>query len=394
MSQRLVVFVSSTVADLDRQRREIRETLQARGVDVRMSEDPDFPVEPGVTSHDACLRAVRSAHVFVLLVGSRFGGEYQRQNKSITWREWEEAMDAKLLPVVLVRQDTNDAIRRVAKARLKLMASHPQEQVVEIDARLRSDERFCDRKPDRHNLPGVQRFVDVLRKGHVDNWVHLDWDGTADAAMRRIDARLSAALAVARERERPVLETAERERLRLRATQDISAMVARLSVHVSTGTRSVAEAVDLMLGGVVVHAGDLLGYRADDRYNFVVYLRDGDVLRPGPRRCHPSIPVHGRSWSVGQGHVGLAVSQDRLLVGGDIRHTDAWIPSEAKATDTDHYVSAVSVPFSYRASTEGPDGVLIVTSSRLDHFRTPAQIEVLTIGTLANMLTMLYTQDV
>lgn len=394
MSQRLVVFLSSTVADLDRQRREIRETLEARGVDVRMSEDPDFPVEPGVSSHDACLRAVRSAHVFVLLVGSRFGGEYQRQNKSITWREWEEAMDAKLLPVVLVKEDTNATVRQVAGARLKLMASHPQEQVVEIDARLRSDERFCDRKPDRHNLPGVQRFVDVLRKGHVDNWVHLDWDGTAGAAMRRIDARLSAALAVARERERPVLETAERERLRLRATQDISAMVARLAVHLSAGGKSVAEAVDLMLGGVVVHADDLLGYRLEDRYNFVVYLRDGDVLRPGPRRCHPSIPTHGRSWRVGQGHVGLAVSQDRLLVGGDIRHTDAWIPSEAKPTDADHYVSAVSVPLSFRPGAEGPDGVLIVTSSRLDHFRNPTQIEVLTIGTLANMLTMLYTQDV
>ncbi|MEZ4336804.1 MAG: DUF4062 domain-containing protein [Sandaracinaceae bacterium] len=390
MSQRLVVFLSSTVEDLDVTRRAIRDALGERGVDVRMSEEPDFPVEPGVTSHDACLRAVRSAHVFVLLVGSRFGGEYQRQNKSITWREWEEAMDAKLLPIVLIQRQANDLARQVAKARFDLMARFPNEQVLEIDARLRSDERFADRKPDRHNLPGVQRFIDTLRKGHVDNWVHLDWDGTPREAMRRVDARLSAALAVARERERPVRETAERERLRLRATQEVSALAARLGVHVHTGTKTLAEASDLLLSGFAIHASDLLGYGPDDRYNFVVYLRDGDVLRPSARRCHPSIPVHGRSWKVGQGHVGLSVSQDRLLVGGDIRHGDAWIPAEAKASDGDHYVSAISIPFSFRASTDGPDGALIVTSNRLDHFRSPTQIEVLTAGTLANMLTMLH----
>jgi hypothetical protein len=52
-------------------------------------------------------------------------------------------------------------------------------------------------------------------------------------------------------------------------------------------------------------------------------------------------------------------------------------------------VSAVSVPFSFRTPTDDPEGVLIVTSSRLDHFRSPHQVEVLTVGTLANMLTMI-----
>ena len=61
-----------------------------------------------------------------------------------------------------------------------------------------------------------------------------------------------------------------------------------------------------------------------------------------------------------------------------------------KPTDVDHYVSAVSVPFSFGGGTDGPDGALIVTSSRLDHFRSPTQIEVLTAGTLTNMLTMLH----
>lgn len=52
-------------------------------------------------------------------------------------------------------------------------------------------------------------------------------------------------------------------------------------------------------------------------------------------------------------------------------------------------ISAVSVPFSFRTSVEDPEAVLIATSSRLDHFRSPDQVEVLTVGALANMFSML-----
>src|SRR5688500_14171218 len=136
MSQRLVVFISSTVEDLDAVRRELRDALERREIEVRLSDEPDFPVEPGVTSHDACLRAVRSSHVFVLLVGQRFGGEYQGQNKSITWREWEEAIHAGILPIVLVRKDANDLAKQVFQRRRELVRANKDRSVVEIDAML------------------------------------------------------------------------------------------------------------------------------------------------------------------------------------------------------------------------------------------------------------------
>ena len=388
MSQRLVVFVSSTVEDLDRVRRDLRAALEHREIEVRLSDDPDFPVEPGVTSHDACLRAVRTSHVIVLLVGSRFGGEYQGQNKSITWREWEEAIDAGLLPVVLVREDTNRAALDIFKRRRELVLEHPEKQVVEIDAMLRADPRFADHKPDRHNLPGVQRFIDVLRKGHVDNWMHADWDGTAEHALHRIDARLSAALATYRHQQSFLRELAERERLRTDALQQLVSYAGSLSVQVLTGRLSVDQALAHLLKLMADQRGPLLGFRDRDHHNIVVYRRSGDMLHPGPREHHPAIPTHGRSWRIGQGHVGRAMQNNQLLVSGDIRNTAAWVPSEARATDRDYYVSAVSVPFSFRTPTDDPEGVLIVTSSRLDHFRSPHEVEVLTVGTLANMLTM------
>lgn len=391
MSQRLVVFVSSTVEDLDDVRHSIRDALESRGIDVRLSEDPDFPVEPGVTSHDACLRAVRNAHVFVLLIGSRFGGEYQRQNKSITWREWEEAMDAKLIPIVLVAAETNALAREIYKRRVALQAEHPDEQVVEIDARLRSEERFADRKPDRHNLPGVQRFIDAVRKGHVDNWVHLDWNGSADDAQPRIDARLTSTLAVLQRRHRAARDASERARLRTDGLSEISSVAASLAAEMRAGRATLESGVERFLSWMESYREPLLSFRPSDRHNFVVYLRDGDTLRPVCRRSHPSVPTHGREWKIGQGHVGLSVERNRMMVSGDIRHTEAWVPKEAHRTDGLNYVSAISVPFTFVANDDGPDGALIVTSSRLDHFASATQVEVLTVGMLTNMLTVLYS---
>lgn len=389
MSQQLVVFISSTVQDLGEVRRTLKERFESRGVVVRVSEDPDFPVEPGVSSHDACLHAVRSSDVFVLLVGSRFGGEYQGQNKSITWREWEEAMQAGVLPIVLVAETTNAAALAIFRRRRALQASFPNETVQQIDRRLRSEPEFADHKPHRHHLPGVQRFIDALRKGHVDNWMHADWDGTAEAAMERIDARLSTAFALAERQKRHLRRLVESERLRSDALHQVLSAASTLAVAVQRGELARDTALHRLLQLIVAHRGALLGYRDGDRYNFVVYRREEERLVPFVRCAHPLIPTHGRSWNVGQGHVGLAVAEGRLLVSGDIRHTQAWVPSEARATDGDHYVSAVSVPFSYRTSTDDPEGVFIVTSSRLDHFQNPRQVEVLTIGTLVNTLVMI-----
>ncbi len=389
MSQRLVVFISSTVEDLDRVRRELKLALEQRQIEVRLSEDPDFPVEPGLTSHDACLRAVRSSHVFVLLVGERFGGEYQGQNKSITWREWDEAMDAGLLPVVLVRESANALAREVFQARRALVRTEPDKSVDQIDAMLRADPRFADRKPDRHNLPGVQRFIDELRKGHVDNWMHADWDGSAVEALHRIDARLSAALASARTKQSGLRGLAHHERHRVDALQGLLSATAGLVIEVLAKTTTLDEALDVLLALICDHRGRLLGYEDRDYYNFVLYVRHGDELRQRARACHPAIPRHGRSWRVGQGHVGLAVERKMLMTGGDIRHTAAWVPSRERPSDRAHYVSAVSVPFSFRTSLDDPEAVLIATSSRLDHFRSPDQVEVLTVGAIANMFSMI-----
>lgn len=197
MSRRPIAFISSTVKDLTDVREHLKERLTDAGFDVRMSEDDSFPVRPGATSHDACLHVVRTADLFVLLVGRRYGGEYPGHNKSITWREWDEAIEAGLHPFVLVEDCVNAWTQECARRRAKLHKEDGPQRLSASDARL--SKVFADECAKRRwgtgrdarkrvgsafgrDLPYLQRFVDALRKGHADNWAHMAWDGSKEHA--------------------------------------------------------------------------------------------------------------------------------------------------------------------------------------------------------------------
>src|SRR5262249_10164993 len=147
MSTRLTVFVSSTVRDFAPLRRDLREWLRRRTIDVRESEDPEFPVDPALHSSDARLRAIEGCHLYILLVAWRSGGLYRGTTQSVTWREYDEARSLGIPVVACVLKDVAGELGRRP-------LGGPR-----VD-------------------PGIGRFVDALRRGERDNWVHLDWDGS------------------------------------------------------------------------------------------------------------------------------------------------------------------------------------------------------------------------
>lgn len=383
MAAPLSVFLSSTVEDLGAVRDEIAARLRARGIEVRMSERPEFPVEPGLTSHDACLAAVRNATVFVLLIAQRYGGEYQRQNKSITWREWEEACRAGSIIVSLVERRANQRAIEIFSRRRELQGKYPKEDVVRQDARLLKE--FPDSKPLVHNMPGVQRFIDAIRKGHKDNWVNGSWTGTADDALVSIDSHCGAALATYHARGAGMRELAHKQTATMMALAQVSRWTALAAADVRAARKNAATAQLELLRLYEILRHELLGFEDGDRHNFMIYLRERNDLRPGPRVCDPRIRAFGRPWRVGEGHVGLAIEENALLVSGDLRQTAAWSP-KAKPSDAKNYVSAVSVPLYFSGDLDAPDGVFIVTSSRLDHFRDLDADEVLTAEILGRMI--------
>jgi hypothetical protein len=384
-SRELTIFLSSTVEDLKPVRNEIAATLAQRGINVRKSDDADFPVLHGVTSHVACLQAVKNAHILITLVGYRFGGEFE-PGKSITWREWETARENGVIPIVLVNKGMNDLSIKIGEKRRELEAQYQNETASEIDKRLRALPGFGDWKPLVDDTPAQQRFIDQLRKGHVDNWVHHEWTGTAADALRYIDPRLSTLLALSRDAESRMQATAK-------ALRRLARWAAVLSHEIHQGKRDADTATQRLLQAVEQLREELLDFGADDRYNLMLYRAEGDSLVPGPRVTHGAIIQRNRTWKVGEGHAGLAAVENRILVAPDLRETRAWdvlknADKTVKEEDAKNYVSAVSIPLSINKGK--PKAVFIVTSSRKDHFTSLDQAEVLTCETIGRILSLIW----
>jgi hypothetical protein len=132
--------------------------------------------------------------------------------------------------------------------------------------------------------------------------------------------------------------------------------------------------------------GKSIGFDDDDRFNFMLFVRDGDVLRPEARRNHPAIPVKNRTWKVGEGHAGTAILQPTPVVTRYLPDTSVWTTTDAAqdASDRANYASAVSVPLT--GADGSTDRVFIVTSSRKQHFNSGAQPAALTCATVGRIL--------
>jgi Domain of unknown function (DUF4062) len=345
---RLTVFVSSTIGDFAPLRRDLCTWLRGRHMDVLQSEDFAFPVTPGVHSHDACLRAVERAHVLVVLVGERFGGRYLETDQSITWREVAEAKRRDIPVIAVVTKSVNDEILRSTRQRQKV--AEP--------------------------LKDIARFISYLRKGDIDNWVHLEWDGSFTEVRKIVDARLNTLFVEYQRPWQKVVANARRLTTYAQARLDLDNWAA------VSDTPDEHFAADL-LTLVEAHREPLFGFGAADRYNFVVYRRSDDVLRVHARACHPDITRHDRAWRVGEGHVGLCASKGAGLVASNLAFTESWVAQYD--SDDKHYVSLICEPIRDAASRQVA-GVLTITSSRLEHFRRDEPVDSLTAKSLARML--------
>jgi hypothetical protein len=102
--RRPTIFVSSTVYDFQDLRSALKHHLEGFGFAVQMSELADFDKPIEQNSYEACFAAIRSADVFVLLVGGRRGGWYRKDDRvSITQAEYRVAYEEsgrRNLPIV------------------------------------------------------------------------------------------------------------------------------------------------------------------------------------------------------------------------------------------------------------------------------------------------------
>lgn len=376
----LTVFLSSTVDDLGSVRDEVATALRRFGINVLRSETNDFPVKAGVSSHEACLEAARNADVLVTLIATRYGGSSSSDGRSITWCEYDAAIAASVYPIVLIRKDVSDLAKRIHEERTKLAKKKSKPKESEADAKLRG--LFPDVKPYVQNLPAQQRFIAAVRKGHVNNWVEMAWSGTTEAAVNYIMSKLASLLV-------SLAGEAEKNAEQSDALRQLLEWSAILHNEVRAGKRTSDQAVDRILELCVEHRRALFGFGVGDRFNFMLFLRDGDVLRPKARRTDVRIAMRNRTWKVGEGHAGKAILMGVPLVTPYLPDSDMWTKSEAiqDKSDRENYASAVSVPFA--DSSGNVNQVFIVTSSRKDHFHDDTQPEALTCASLGRILGLL-----
>lgn len=85
-------FISSTIYDFKDLRSALKYYLEQQGAKVYASEYNDFPKPLDTHSYEACLEVLRDSDYFILLIGNRVGGWYDKENKiSITRQEYKEA---------------------------------------------------------------------------------------------------------------------------------------------------------------------------------------------------------------------------------------------------------------------------------------------------------------
>lgn len=99
------VFVSSTCYDLKYIRENIKYFINNMGFESILSEDGDVFYAPEQHTHDACLTEVHNCQMFVLIIGGRYGGNYKQEDKSITNKEYEEAVKGKIPVFALVEKN-------------------------------------------------------------------------------------------------------------------------------------------------------------------------------------------------------------------------------------------------------------------------------------------------
>ena len=375
------IFISSTVKDFGPVRAELKKLLSQDGTEVLLSEDGDFPVEPGQTSHDACLAALRDCNVFVLLIGHRYGGEYLNQNKSITWREWDEAMSCGLSPIVLVRKTANERAQQAATLRRKILEDNPMMTVAECDSVIEEQDPFKTSST-QQRFAGVQRFIDTVRKGHIDNWCHLDWDGTAEDAAESIRGRIATMFRSYQRRVFAANDEVDEAHVQMSYFLNLlEASSVLQEEHADDESQQVLEHLVALVGGMRAH---LFGFRTSEKHVLQIHLLDDGKLVPGARHASPGILKTDREWPVGKGHVGLAMAKESMLVSGDMRQSDALAPSDlAVEDDSTIYISAVTLPLTLGRNKRS--GTLTLTSNRLDHFRLPEQLEVVIFQMVARI---------
>lgn len=173
------VFVSSTCYDLADERDGLSEFCGSFGFETTLSERGDVFYHPDLHTHVSCVRETSNCHLFVLIIGGRFGGKYKVDpTKSITNAEYTSAIQSGTPVFAFVKQDVLNDHNVWQKNKDKTFAKEIHYPSIEIQAHAEEIFKFIDvvrLAPVNNGLFGfrlTKDIYDILRK----QWAALMFD--------------------------------------------------------------------------------------------------------------------------------------------------------------------------------------------------------------------------
>lgn len=158
----LKVFVSSTCADLDAYRSQLRNFLVRLGHDPVMSDYSDVLYDPNLHTHASCIRDVQGADIVILLIGSRFGGVAASQTLPLI--DFEQAVRSSS-SVALLSEPSKISITQ-AEALQATISDIPI--FTFVDARVYADHHLYQANKDNPALAAI-KFPSIEKPQHARN---------------------------------------------------------------------------------------------------------------------------------------------------------------------------------------------------------------------------------
>jgi len=185
-----VFFISSTILDFKDLRSSIKWWLEENDYIVNASEFNDFDKPLDKNSYEACLKAIDNSDYFVLLIGDRIGGMYDKEI-TITQKEYRHAYErmliGKLKIINFIRQDTWTNFLD-SKKKIKKLKNNASIDKLMIDQLLTSDEKT------RFAFIDEVRRAEEMKNGERprNNWIHIfnTFMDITDVFMRELGDRI------------------------------------------------------------------------------------------------------------------------------------------------------------------------------------------------------------
>lgn len=121
------IFISSTIFDFADLRSALKFYLEVYGFEVLLSEYNDFEKDLNLNSFEACLNTIENCSHFILFIGSRVGGYFNKKEEiSITKAEYLKAYalaKEKEIKIIVFIRDQIWTVREDRKGLEEMIAS-------------------------------------------------------------------------------------------------------------------------------------------------------------------------------------------------------------------------------------------------------------------------------